>query len=298
MKVLVTGAGGLIGSYAVENLHSNGFKVFGLYRKRPSVIKEWDILVSDLLTDESIKIIKLIEPDIMVHCAALLPQIFEGEIASEAARLNEIIDKRIIQYCILNVKCRLIYMSGTSIYNLKNQPCNEESPVNPIGPYLQAKYNTEKLIGALNNNYIILRISAPYGPGQKSNTVLKVFIENALSNKDIFYFGSGNRTQDFTHAIDVARAITNTVLKKSAYGVFNISGGSPIAMKGLASLVIKCVSGTTSRVLESNKIDPQEHYKADIDISKAKRVLRWEPEISLTQGIKDWAKLKKTETNL
>ncbi len=298
MKILITGAGGLIGSYTIENLHSNGYKVFGLYRERPAVNKRWDIIESDLLQDESIKIIKSIEPDLIVHCAAILPQTHGNKTASEAARLNDVIDNRIIHFCIHNEKCRLVYMSGTSIYSLKNYPCNEESEVIPIGPYLQAKYKTEKLIRALKNNHIILRISAPYGPGQKSNTVLKIFIENAISNKDIFYFGSGNRTQDFTHAIDIAHAIANVVLNKSASGVLNLSGGNPVTMKSLASLVIKSIPGTTSRVYGSNKSDPQEQYRANIDISKAKKVLNWDPEILLPQGIRDWAVLEMIKTNL
>jgi nucleoside-diphosphate-sugar epimerase len=87
-----------------------------------------------------------------------------------------------------------------------------------------------------------MRISAPYSPMQKARTVLKVFIENALLNNDLTYFGSGMRSQDFTHSSDIANAINNAIRRwmfnECSTEIFNISSGNSISMKGLVHLVI------------------------------------------------------------
>lgn len=242
MKILVTGAGGLIGCHVVENLYSSGYEVFGLYRTAPSDKKKWNVLVSDLLDFNSIGRIEKTKPDIIVHCAAILPKEFVGEKALEAAKLNEIIDDRIIQYCTQGIGCRLIFISGTSVYGLSKSPWTEITKTNPIGPYLKAKIRTENRIKEIKNKSILMRVSAPYSPMQKARTVLKVFIENALLNNDLTYFGSGMRSQDFTHSSDIANAINNAIrrvaLNECQSEIINVSAGNPISMKGLVHLVI------------------------------------------------------------
>lgn len=299
MKVLVTGAGGLIGCRVSSNLYSSGYGVFGIYRTSPLDKKKWNVVVSDLLEFSSIWEIENIKPDVIVHCAAVLPEEFICEKALEVGRLNEIIDDRIIQYCTQEVRCRLIFISSTSVYGDGPLPWSEETEVNPIDPYSQAKIRTENSIRKLKNNTISMRINAPYGEQQKVRTVLKIFIERALLNKDLTYFGSGMRSQDFTHSSDIANAI-NCAIRKGALneypsGVINISSGDPISMKDLAHLVIKCVDGTTSRVIKSEGPDPQENFRAIVDISKAKKFLSWRPEIPLSRGIKQWVEFIKSK---
>jgi nucleoside-diphosphate-sugar epimerase len=137
------------------------------------------------------------------------------------------------------------------------------------------------------NRATILRISAPYGPGQRNRTVLRIFIERAISSMDLLYFGTGDRTQDFTSATDVAQAVICSIRRKRG-GVFNIAGGNPISMKELAKLVVKCVSGCRSKIVPAGVPDSQESYRADFEILKAKRELGWAPQISLTEGVKQW----------
>lgn len=291
MKVLVTGAAGLIGSYAIKALHDAGHEVTGLFR-RESVEKEnfpWRVVAADLTETSSREVLDNVSPDLIVHCAAVLPSQFEGEEARRTAEINKIIDETIIQFCE-NSGCDLIYTSSTSIYGLKNFLWNETSEVSPVGPYAAAKYETEQSISALNNRSVLLRINSPYAPTQRSRTVLRIFIERAFEGLDLFYFGSGKREQDFTAAEDVARAILQAVNHPSVSGVFNISGGQPISMRNLAELVVKCAKGTKSRVLPSGKADPQENYRALFDIGKAKDILKWRPSISLEDGIVRWLK--------
>ncbi len=291
MKILVAGAGGLIGSYVVRALHYANHKVTGLYRKAPDHKKNypWTFTEADLTEDKSRLILERAVPEAIVHCAAVLPKQFEGEEAEQVAEINQRIDDQVIRFCT-DRGCDLIYTSSTSIYGLTGFPWNEMSEVCPIGPYAAAKFKTEQRISALKNRSVILRISSPYAPEQRLRTVLRIFIERAIANLDLYYHGTGERQQDFTAAEDVVQAILCAISYSDINGIFNISNGNPISMRDLAEFVLRCVPGTKNRVLPSGQPDPQENYRAFFDISKAKNMLKWEPSISLEYGIKRWVR--------
>lgn len=289
MKIFVTGASGTIGSYAIQALYREGYEIAAIHKKAPTPqnVYPWKIIEADLLSDRGITELEKIHPDVIVHCAAVLPEKFEGEQANKIAEINRKIDNGVLKYC-QDHDCRLIYTSGTSVYGSTGFPWNEESPVSPWGPYVKAKFETEQQINRMKNRHVILRISAPYAPEQRNRTVLKVFIERALNNLDLLYYGNGERQQDFTASKDVAQAIVRSVANSKACGVFNIASGQPVSMIQLAKLVIKCAPETKSKIVSAERPDPQEEYRACFDISKAKSILGWIPSYSLEYGIRRW----------
>jgi nucleoside-diphosphate-sugar epimerase len=297
-RVLVTGASGLIGSHTVGILFKSGYKIVALYRKQEREMQiPWGFVLGNLLDDSILSKLAAVEFDIAVHCAAVLPDQFHGDEAERAAQANSLMDERITDLCASR-ECRLVYISSTSVYG----PCSgsslmEESDVSPIGPYAVAKVESErKILKELSGSSAILRVSAPYGSGQRAKTVLRLFIKRALANLDLMYHGTGERQQDFTAACDVSDAILRIVSKDNVCGIFNIAGGHPISMRDLAHLVVRSVAGTKSRVVPSGQPDPQEHYRPAFDISKARRVLGWYPCTTLEQGIYNWAEhLRKHE---
>ncbi len=296
MQVLVTGAGGLIGSHAVGILHENGYPVVALYRKLSDqdTVSPWRSLQGDLLDSNFVHTLDHIEFDLVVHCAAVLPDQFYGTRAEQAARANLFIDEQVVNLC-LEKGSRLVYLSGTSVYGIgSGSPLTENARTSPIGPYVEAKVQSERrMLNELAQSSTILRVSSAYGPGQRARTVLRLFIERSLAGLDLMYHGSGKREQDFIAAYDVARAILCVVSNGRASGVFNIAGGNPIFMRDLAELVARTISGTKSKVMASGQPDPQENYKAAFDISRARQTLGWHPTISLREGIVKWAEYLK-----
>jgi len=289
MKIFITGAGGMIGTYTTQTLYREGHEIVALHRKAPvqKNAHPWKIIEADLLSDRGISQLETIQPDVVVHCAAVLPEQFEGEEANIIAKINGKIDHGVLKFCQDN-DCILIYTSSTSVYGSTGFPWNEESPVSPWGPYGTAKFETELQIKKMKKRHVILRISAPYAPEQRSRTVLKIFIERALEDLDLLYYGNGERQQNFTASEDVAQAIVRSVANSKACGVFNIASGQPVSMIKLAKLVIKCAQETKSRAVAAGIPDPQEEYRAYFDISKAKSVLGWIPSFSLEYGIRCW----------
>ena len=238
--------------------------------------------VCDILTKDFDNYLYKVEPDIIVHCAAKTPKSYESANADFSE--NRKIDDKIINFCY-NKKIKLIYMSGTSLYKTEKfeYKLKEDSEIYPNNNYLQAKADSEKEILKTLNEYVILRISSPYGPGQRANTVLKIFIENALRGHDIVFLGKGSRTQDFIYIEDISKAVNKLIESNNISGIFNINSGYPISMKDLAYLVKKSIPGCKSEI-KSSGFDIQENYRALFDNTKAKKVLNWNP-ISIEEGI-------------
>lgn len=284
-RVLVTGASGLIGGDAVKALHLEGFDVKGLYKTLPSLELPYKTIEGNLVSDTLLRITKAEDFNIVVHCAAYIPK--NNSDLALAAVINRKIDENVIDYAVKK-KARLIYVSGTSIYGNSTVEFTEESGIDPQGEYVMAKYASEQSIQEKVQDYVTLRVSAPYGPYQRSRTVLRIFIENALRDQPLRYYGTGAREQDFTAVEDVSKAIVSCIKTPEAKGVFNIASGKPITMKSLARIVKKQVPGTKSIVEASGLADEQEGFHARFSIEKAKTVLGWSPGVSIEQGIAKW----------
>ena len=293
-NLLITGAGGFIGHHIVTTLYNSGYDVIACYRKAPELIKyPWRTIEVDLLNREGVNRILSAKPDMLIHAAAKIPANFQKNGSAQSAEINKQLDDLVLDLC-RKLHCRLIYFStGTNIYQETQDPWDEESPLVPMGQYASGKVQIEQKITKDAMDAAIFRLSAPYGPGQKIRTVLRVFIEQALTNQDLSYYGSGSRQQDFIAAEDVADAVLMAIEKNKIIGVFNIASGNPISMKKLAELVIETIPATTSQVFPSPHPDPQENYRPHFNITKAQTFLGWQPAISLTEGITRWAKFLK-----
>jgi UDP-glucose 4-epimerase len=173
----------------------------------------------------------------------------------------------------------------------------ESADPKPVGPYVAQKVQSEKFGQALllNNgiNFISLRISAPYGPGQKSRTVLNIFIERALKGLALLYHGTGSRQQTFTHIDDVVHAFDRAI-ESGASGIFNIAGSEFVTVKQLADLVVSIIPNCASEVRPSEIKDPQEGATAMFSITKARQILGWRPTVSLKTGLTSCIQGKRT----
>lgn len=296
MNILVTGASGLIGGYTVRSLRAEGFKVTAVCRKGMAGDADRDGLVKADLTEPAAEnIITAVRPEVIVHCAAAIPADFFGEEAQRAARINRQMDDLVLRAC-RGLGARLVYCSSASVYGATGSPWHEESSLAPFGAYAAAKVETEAKIGRSGLSHVILRLSSPYAAGQRGRNVLLLFIERALQNLDLLYYGTGARQQDFTAAADVAEAVKHAVLRPAVSGIFNVASGSSVTMKQLGELVLKCVAGCKSKVRPAGHDDPQENYRAAFNVAKARALLDWSAATPLARGISDWAAALRNHT--
>lgn len=135
-------------------------------------------------------------------------------------------------------------------------------------------------------NYIILRLSNPYGLGQ-GNTgiqgVISTFVKKITNGEEINVWGNGNATKDYIHIDDVSDACLKA-MEYNKCGTFNIGSGNGYSVNRILE-ILKSISK------EDLKIRNIENKKHDVDYfvlnnSLAKKLLEWEPHVNLEDGIK------------
>ena len=103
-------------------------------------------------------------------------------------------------------------------------------------------------------------------------------------NKNIYLFGSGNRSQVFTYVEDIASSCIFAI-KNRKYGTFNIAGNKTTSMKSLANSIISLNKNSKSKVIYLKKKDPFEKQRRYVEINKAKKILKFKP-TDLKDGLK------------
>lgn len=277
MRVMVTGATGLVGAHIQAGLSQTpGISPVGLTRQS----------VTDLAGDKvCAQLLNLGTFDAIVHCAANIPSATVSSL--QAAEKNKCIDNNIFCYASQQL-IPLIFISSVSVYTEygSNRTLTEASPTLDTprnNPYAFGKVESEQLYQQLPS-CAIFRISSPYGVGQKNRNVLSLFVEKVASGQDIAYLGHGSRTQDFIHAQDIARAVIQGLMLHQT-GIYNIVSGQPVSMKELAEMAAGLSGECPVRVIANPQEDPQESFRAIFHNTRAKETLKWQPCISLEEGL-------------
>lgn len=281
-KILITGATGFIGQHVFSLLQAAGLKVAGISFEGGKIDKA-KILKLDLCQAEKVRRFfkkkNAVEHfDTIIHLAARVPK-SDNERDQKLALIENVASTlNILEEFQKSKTEKFIYVSGISVV------------VQRESLYVVSKYFGEILSEyyqkKFNKNIIILRISAPYGPGQVKNNVIPIFIKNALENKDIQIFGTGKRTQDFIYIDDVARAFL-AALKSNCNGIYNIASGQSVSTLGLAKIILKNFPESKSKIVFKG-IDPEENYRVKIDISEVQKDLKFTPKIMIEEGIKKY----------
>ena len=290
-NVLVTGATGFIGQHLVRRLNNAGYTVFGISKSGGSVAGH-HITPVDMTNAQALASYCADKAfDAVFHLAAVIPVSFSDNTARESLMANVTSTLNLLEVFKQKEWNVFVYASSTSIYGtpLIHHPIMENFPALLYNFYSTGKYFGEMLCEQFRiaHNLCIssLRISSPYGPGQRRETVITKFIKMALQSEDITLYGTGQRKQDFIYIDDVVEAFLLAYQKKAS-GVFNTASGVSISMKELAETILKVIPTSQSKIVYTGIMDPQEHYRVEFSIEKAKKELGYIPMFSLADGIK------------
>jgi UDP-glucose 4-epimerase len=190
---------------------------------------------------------------------------------------------------------KLIYFSsGGAIYgNNKNSINKETDPTEPINSYGWMKLTTEtyvKMFSYLNKlEYLIVRPSNAYGKYQHNygkQGIIPTAVHNVLLGKPIEIWGDGNIIRDYIHIDDICNAI-NLLIKKDKWNeTYNIGSNVGTSVNEILNLVGNIAEkNMTINYTPQRNIDIKENI---LDITKLQSAIKWEPKISLANGIKSY----------
>ena len=299
MKILVTGGAGFIGKHLVNYLLKNNYNVTLFDNFSNSNITSVQKFLDKGITVIDGDIIKLNDiikasedQEIIIHLAAKISVEESIKNPSETFLTNVEGTKNVILACEKHQIKKLIIASSAAVYGecVPNFKLTEESNLNPISPYGESKKRMEEIVQNMliksKVNYIILRFFNIYGIGQSSEYagVITKFMESIKNKKPLEIFGDGIQTRDFISIHNVIDSIHNAITNNKN-GIFNIASGKIITIKKLAKLMIS-LSGKELdiRYLSSKKGDIK---YSEVDISLAKKELKYNPTIELKDGIKE-----------
>lgn len=293
---LVTGASGFIGSHLARKLLSLGYDVHILARKSSNLWRIKDIqsqlIIHDVnLTEKSLlqKTVSDIHPTHIFHLA-----IYANYRNQDA--LEEMVDVNIrgtlhLLLATKNLPYEVFVNTGSSSeYGIKNTPMKETDVLMPKSFYAVTKVTTtllcQEFARAYDKPIITLRPFSVYGPFEEKNRFIPTIILSLLQEKPIS-LTDGAQRRDFVYIDDVVNAYTQCIYKASAGSgnIFNIGTGIENSND---NVVQELFSTTKTSVPIGKGTYPKRswdmpHWVADI--SSAKKILRWSPEITLAKGL-------------
>ena len=295
MKVLVTGGNGLIGKSVVNALLKKELSVRSMDLSKNS-IKGIEHFVGSILDVNNVN--QAVRGcDAVIHLAAKLGVKRTETHRLETLNLNIQGTVNILEACVKNDIKKVIFTSSSEVYGDQDvEFISETCHRNPKSIYGVTKLAAEEYLQAYNNyyglDYTILRYFNVYGPGQVAEFVLPRFIKAVMDSESPTIYGDGSQIRSFCYVDDIARGTLLTLLSKKADSeVFNLGNDEDkITLLETAKKVIE-ISGKnlTPRLVPFNDADRtagRDISKRIPDISKARKVLGYEPEVFLEEGIK------------
>jgi len=302
-RVLVTGAGGFIGSHLVEALVREGATVraFVRYNSRgdgglmrelaPEVLQQVEIIAGDLRDEDAIrKVVKGCQ--VVFHLGALISIPYSYFHPIEVASSNITGTLNILQACRdLEVE-RLVHTSTSEVYgSARIVPINEEHPLQGQSPYSASKIAADKLAEsyycAFGLPVITVRPFNTFGPRQSARAVIPTIITQALA-KDTIKLGNLDTTRDFTYVSDTVAGFLSAARSSNGLGeVFNLGTGKEIRIGELAEMVIRKVGRNVKIEVDQERLRPEksEVLRLISDNTRAREALGWMPHVPFEEGI-------------
>lgn len=304
MRVLVTGAGGFIGSAAAGRLLDLGHDVVGVdcllgvlhpaattrerlagLDGRPGFRLERLDLRQDALGH------LLDDVDVVVNEAAL-PGL---ELSWTEFRLyqdsNLLVVQRLLEEVRRHPRVHLVQASTSSVYG--RFACGDESlPTVPTSPYGVTKLAAEHLIGAYRDHFgvssTVLRYFSVYGPGQRPDMAYARFCRQLLRDETLLVTGDGSQLRSNTYIDDVVAATVAACELRPAGEVLNICGGTAVSVLD-AVAVLADELGVAPRV---EHVAPRigDQVRTEGDANRARHVLGWRPTFDLDEGLRRQAR--------
>lgn len=243
------------------------------------------------------------KPQTITHLAALPIAAISDKYPEEAMTgvLNTIftlldVSKDLVEERNLNLE-KLTYISSSMVYGdfLRDDdkeiiPAKEDQMCDPKQTYGAMKLAGEHLVTSYSKRFeipfTIIRPSAVYGPTDCNRRVTEIYLRNALDGKPLILDNGGLHQLDFTYVKDLAQGVALAINSEKALGeIFNITRGEGRKIKDLAEVIKSLIPETK---IDTREVVVHRPNRGQLDISKAKELLGYDPKYSLEEGMKKY----------
>jgi NAD dependent epimerase/dehydratase len=309
-SVLITGAGGFIGSHLAEACVRTGAQTRAMVHYNSAGRRGWldqsdlkdemEIVASDIREVDSVRA-ALKGVDVVFHLAALIAIPYSYVSPSSYVSANIVGTLNILQESLRSGVSRVVHTSTSEVYGTARQiPISEEHPLQGQSPYSATKIGADKLAESFHRSFglpiSIVRPFNTYGPRQSARAVIPTIMTQALANEPI-RVGNVAPTRDFNYVADTVRGfMINAGSEKTLGRVINLGAGKEISIGDLARTICSLVGRECQIIQEEQRIRPSggEVDRLLADNRLADELLGWRPEVGLRDGLQktlDWMRL-------
>jgi dTDP-glucose 4,6-dehydratase len=311
-RVLVTGAGGFIGSHLVDELINKGADVdaFVHYNAR----NDWGMLegrynenthnlnvIAGDITDFQFVKKSVSEKDYVFHLAALVGIPYSYTAPESYVNTNVKGTLNVMQACLESGVDRVVHTSTSEVYGTAQYtPIDEKHPLQGQSPYSASKIGADKIAESYYYSFdlpvTIIRPFNTFGPRQSTRAVIPTIITQALTSGKI-KLGSLTPVRDLTYVEDTVQGfIKMAESKKTAGKTINTGSGRGITIGDLADIIIKLINPNISIVCEKVRVRPEKSEVTELlcDNRLALELAGWQPEYTLEEGLTQTIEWMKT----
>lgn len=305
-SVLVTGAGGFIGSHLTEELvgigaevisfiHYNSRSDWGLLEFLPENVKhEINVFPGDVQDTTSVK--KAVKDiDVVFHLAALIGIPYSYIAPESYINTNIKGTLNVMQACLEEGVEKVVHTSTSEVYGTaKYVPIDEKHPLQGQSPYSASKIGADEIVESyylsFNLPVATMRPFNTFGPRQSARAVIPTIISQALSS-GVIELGSLTPIRDLTYVKDTVNGFIKVAESPKSIGeVINTGNGTGITIGELSEKITSLIEIPGLKVfVDEKRIRPEKSEVMELicDNSKAKKLLGWEPKYSLEEGLRE-----------
>ena len=302
MPVLVTGAGGFIGSHLAERLVELGAKVRALVRYRSNGSWGWldrsplkgdlDVVAGDI-TDRDAVAHAMQDAQVVFHLAAFIAIPYSYQTPESFVRANVQGTLTMLQAARAQGVARFIHTSTSEVYGTARYvPIDEQHPLRAQSPYAASKVAADKFVESFGLSFglpvVTVRPFNTFGPRQSARAIVPTIITQCLTDTTV-RLGSLTPKRDLTYVSDTVEGFIRAAISQEAVGrTINLGSGQEVAIGDLAHRVAELAGQRVQVEQDALRMRPKDSEVERLlaDNRLAHTLLGWQPTVSLDEGLR------------